>query len=302
MLYFFKHQEFLMLKKSFYVFIAVMFVCSFPVAAAKPLNLTQSKELFAGQYKRIYDICLTTEGDICFAGDRKVVIADKEGNEKRSIDLPEWPRRIDIDSEGNVYVICEKDNGLCFIKYDKEGKELTKFDITGPSRVSGFAAIGNELFISDGSKKAKGIYVYTMDGKQKTRIDDPDIQTCCSLLDISGGPDNRIYIANIGAYNILSCDTKGKKKSKWGKYKADFGGCCNPTNVSVCANTNIVVAEKELHRIKIFTKKGKLLATSEKGVLPKGCTDIPICGDKDMNVYVVDTQTISIKIFSASKK
>lgn len=290
-----------MFRKSFYTACAAIFICSFS-ASAKPLSLAQSKEFFAGQYKRIYDICLTSEGNICFAGDKKIVIADKEGKEKNAIELQDWPRRIDVDSSGNVYVICQKDSVLYFVKYDKDGKEQAKFDISGPSNVSGFAVIGEEIFVADGSRKAKGIYVYGMDGKQKSKMDDPDIQTCCGLLDISGGPDNRLYIANIGAYSVLSMDTKGKKKSKWGKYNVDFGGCCNPTNVSVCANTNIAVAEKELHRIKVFTKKGKLLASSEKGVLPKGCSDIPICADKDMNVYVVDTQTISIKVFSPSKK
>lgn len=290
-----------MLKKSLFVFISAMLAFSFQ-AVAKPLDLAQSKELFAGQYKRIYDICLTQEGDICFAGDQKIVIADKEGKEKNSITLTDWPMRIDVDSAGNLYAICYKNGALYFIKYDKEGKELTKFDITGPARVSGFAVIGEEIFVADGARKNRGIYVYGMDGKQKAKIDDPDIQTCCSLLDISAGPDNRLYIANIGAYNVLSCDPRGKKKAKWGKYGVDFGGCCNPTNVSVCANSNLAVAEKELHRIKIFTKKGKLLATTAKGVLPKGCSDIPICADKDMNVYVVDTQSVSIKVFSPIKK
>ena len=290
-----------MLKKIFILLFAAVFFLSYD-AAAKPLKLTQTKELFAGQFKRIYDICLTPEGDICFAADRKIIIADNEGKEKKSIDLPDYPRRIDVDSTGNIFVICEKDSGLYLLKYDKDGKEQTKWDITGPSRVSGFAVTGDELFISDGSKNTRGIYVYSADGKQKTKIDNSDIQTCCSLLDISAGPDNRIYVANIGAYNVLSCDAKGKKISKWGKYGSDFGGCCNPTNISVCDNSNILGAEKELHRIKIFTKKGKLLATSEKGILPKGCTDIPICANKNMNAYVVDTQSISIKIFSASKK
>ena len=76
----------------------------------------------------------------------------------------------------------------------------------------------------------------------------------------------------------------GELTDKFGRFgmsdPADFGGCCNPTNITATADGLIAVSEKAPPRVKIFASDGKFLTQSADGVFDANTKNIDLAADE----------------------
>lgn len=122
-------------------------------------------------------------------------------------------------------------------------------------------------------------------------------------LDMVLGDPGKIWIVNPGKHRIENYDYQGNLLSFWGEpsFRVEgFCGCCNPSHLSMLSNGNFVTSEKNLLRIKIYTKEGKFLGVVAGVESFAGNTqpsDIAV-NSKDQ-IFVLDARHKKIRIFQS---
>ncbi len=78
---------------------------------------------------------------------------------------------------------------------------------------------------------------------------------------------------------------------------ADFGGCCNPTNITATAGGLIVVSEKAPPRVKVYTGDGQFVSQSSAAVFAANTKNIDLAADQHGQVYATDPVRCTIEVF-----
>ncbi len=74
---------------------------------------------------------------------------------------------------------------------------------------------------------------------------------------------------------------------------AGFGGCCNPTNISV-AHGRVFVTEKADPRVKVYEMDGRLGEVIAATGFDLNCKNMDIAVDSTGRVYVADTARLHV--------
>ncbi len=118
-------------------------------------------------------------------------------------------------------------------------------------------------------------------------------------LGLGVGPDDTIYVADIGLKKVVALDSEGKIRAVYGKE----GELENPTDAAVSADgARLYVADSKAHRIVVFdVKTGQTVKTFGKRGGAEGEFAFPsaLAIDRDGNLLVVDQINTRIQVFSA---
>jgi hypothetical protein len=112
---------------------------------------------------------------------------------------------------------------------------------------------------------------------------------CCGQCDVQCLGD-KLYVADNTKHRVTVYDLNGKKLEQYGKKGRDgdgenFGGCCNPMNVSFTSTGQILTAESEGY-IKCFSATGEFEALLGRSLLEAGCKHVALNITKDSK-YIV---------------
>jgi hypothetical protein len=131
------------------------------------------------------------------------------------------------------------------------------------------------------------------------------LRGCCGQMDIQAH-DGKLWIPHNARHTVESHDRDGKELSKFGKAgkvkAADFGGCCEPKNLRVLPNGDILVAESGPPTcIKRFTADGKFKEVVAVVANAKGdCVRVTVEVSPDGHqCYMLDTTRDAIRVFAA---
>ena len=83
-----------------------------------------------------------------------------------------------------------------------------------------------------------------------------------------------------------------------GRNPEGFPGCCNPTNLAVTRQGHIVVTEKAVARVKVYTADGGLLAVFGGDDLDRNGKNLDVAVDAQERVYVADPVRLQICVFA----
>jgi len=131
------------------------------------------------------------------------------------------------------------------------------------------------------------------------------LRGCCGQMDIQAH-DNKLWIPHNARHCVECRDREGKEVSKFGtsgKVKPkDFGGCCEPKNLRILSNGDILAAESGPPTcIKRFSADGKFkevvaLAGNSKGDCVRVSVEMSADGKR---YYMLDTTRDVIRVFQA---
>jgi hypothetical protein len=131
------------------------------------------------------------------------------------------------------------------------------------------------------------------------------LRGCCGQMDIQSH-DTALWIPHNARHAVESHDRDGKELSKFGtegRVKAsDFGGCCEPKNLRVLSNGDILAAESGPPTcIKRFSATGKFKEVVALVDNPSGnCVRVTVEISPDgKQFYLLDTTRDAIRIFAA---
>ena len=262
----------------------------------------------AEEFHGITSIALDTNGSIYIGGAFGVKVLAPDQTLVREWKTPQAVTALAVDGNGNVYAAyaarVEKfgPGGKSLLVWGRGGCDGDRFGL-----VSGIAVAPGNVFIADSG--ARVVYRFSTDGRPLNEIGgkegDPEGKGLIApspFLDcaVSG---RALYVNNLGRRRVEKYDFGGKLLASWGKSgweDHEFPGCCNPTNIAVCPDGNIAVAEKGSPRVKIYTGDGKLVSIFGEGDFPKECKgiDLAVAGGR---IYAVDKVSSCVRVFPVNK-
>lgn len=108
-------------------------------------------------------------------------------------------------------------------------------------------------------------------------------------------------VAHPQKHRVERYDLHGRLVDKFGRFgmtaPGDFGGCCNPTNVTALPGNLLALSEKAPPRVKIYTAQGAFLTESAEGVFDANTKNIDLAADRDGLLYASDPYRCTIEVF-----
>lgn len=261
--------------------------------AGKLLN-TLSLEIKPGA------ICVAKDGSIFAAGDGRVLKLDSAGKVLASAASPVANEPVVITKELEEML---KQSGRPL----KEEIELMRASLERRrADVTGLAVTERDVFMAVGAPDDFTYRVYRFDhALQNPKKVVEKLRGCCSQMDIQAH-DGNLWIPHNARHAVESRDREGKQLSKFGnagKVKAsDFGGCCEPKNMRVLPNGDILAAESGPPTcIKRFSSDGKFLGVVAVVPDSKGdCVRVTVALSPDgKRYYMLDTTRDAIRVFGS---
>jgi sugar lactone lactonase YvrE len=111
-----------------------------------------------------------------------------------------------------------------------------------------------------------------------------------------------IHAAHSGKHRVERYDLDGKLLGQFGRFDgtdpAGFPGCCNPTNLALTAEGQVVVTEKAPPRVKVYDADGKLRAHFGEQDFDANCRNMDVAVDTRGRVYVIDTVRLQVVVYN----
>jgi hypothetical protein len=249
-------------------------------------------------------ICVAKDGSIFVAGDGRVLKLDATGKVLTSADSPvaNEPVIINKDTEEMVKQMAAQN-------HRPFQEELTRMKTNLEQRraeVTGLAVTDQDLFMAVPATSDFSFRVYRLDhALQNPKLVVEKLRGCCGQMDIQSH-DGKLWIPHNARHAVETRDRDGKEVAKFGtagRVKAcDFGGCCEPKNLRVLPNGDILAAESGPPTcIKRFSASGQFkevvaLVNNSKG----DCVRVTVEMSPDgRRYYMLDTTRDAIRVFGA---
>ncbi len=246
-------------------------------------------------------IGVDTAGLIYAVGDNGVKVFDSEGTLRHRWRTTKPGYCVAIDEDATVYV-------------GEEG-QIESFDLTGQrpttwrgeGRFGRITAIGLfKQFLLAGDAVQRCVHRNDKSGKFLNDIGKNNRTRGFLIpnghLDFSIDAEGTVHAANPGKHRVERYSLAGELLGHFGRFgardPADFGGCCNPTNVALRPNGEVVVTEKAAARMKVYDGSGTLISVVGPEAFDQNCKNMDVATDSRGRIYVVDTVALRIQVFA----
>jgi sugar lactone lactonase YvrE len=173
--------------------------------------------------------------------------------------------------------------------------------------VTGVAAAGDDVFICCSAAQGYGSDVWRTDrdfNNPKKIVQ--GLRGCCGQMDIQarGG---ELYVAENGRKQVARYDRDGKEVVRWGKSDRSgvegFGSCCNPMNIRLDKDGQVLTSESNLGRIKRFSPDGRFLGIIGTVEIVPGCKHVAVAASDDgRRMYLLDITRSHVVVLDAKEE
>jgi hypothetical protein len=250
-------------------------------------------------------VCVAKDGSIFVAGDGKLLKLDAEGKVLASAVSPVASEPVVMTKETEEMV---KQMATQMKKpYKDQLAEMQASLEKRRAEVTGLAVTEQDVFMAVPAPSDFTFRVYRFNTAALTepKLVVEKLRGCCGQMDIQSH-DGNLWIPHNARHQVESHDRDGKQLTKFGTEgrvkAADFGGCCEPKNLRVLANGDILAAESGPPTcIKRFSANGKFqgviaLVNNSKGDCVRVTVEVSQDGSR---YYMLDTTRDAIRIFAA---
>jgi len=248
-------------------------------------------------------ICVAKDGSIFVAGDGRVLKLDGAGKVLASADSPVAKEVVTISKETEEMVkqMATQEHRPMADVLAQMRKDLEQ----RRSQVTGLAVTDQDLFMAAPSATDFTFRVYRFDHElQNPKLVVEKLRGCCGQMDVQAH-DGKLWIPHNARHSVEKLDRDGKQLAKFGKagrVKAtDFGGCCEPKNLRILDNGDILAAESGPPTcIKRFSASGEFkevvaVVTSANGDCVRVTVEVSPDGHR---YYMLDTTRDAIRVFA----
>ena len=194
---------------------------------------------------------------------------------------------VDVDDDDNVYVLNRGEHSM--VIFDREGNYLRTWEgVTLPSG-HGLHIEGEEAYVAD--YKEHTVSKYTLNGKLLRTWGTPGVpgedgKPFNRPTDVDVASTGEIYISD-GYANarVHKYAPEGELLFSWGDHGTGPGEFDICHDVCIAADGRVFIADRQNHRIQIFTPRGEYI--TEWGGFKQPCS---VTIDKEGYVYVSELQ------------
>jgi len=266
------------------------------------LTYNQIRNLPTG-FNRPMDVAWATE-KLYIAGDDSVIVMDPDtGQAIQKLKVPQHPTSICVN---DIFVAVTSRTAVFVMRLNEtEFKKIAEFP-SATNNLVDITANLEEIFAADSYSGT--VYKLNLDGAIKGIIHPKGGNrkfnvTRTGDFDVILGARGMLWISDPGRGLVMAFNTSGvnSQSLNWGKYGnrlANFSGTYNPIHIAMLPNTNIVTAELDPPRIKVYSDTGMLQAVvaSEKE-LSKYIRRLNLTTDAMGHIYSLDDSSKTIRIF-----
>jgi hypothetical protein len=243
-------------------------------------------------------IAVSRDGSIFVAGDGRLLKLDAAGKMLASAPSPVANEPVSIGKDVEEMIKQSKRPFEEEMGRMKASLEKRRADVTG------LAVTEEDVFMAVGSPNDFSYRVYRLDhALENPKLVVEKLRGCCGQMDIQAHA-GKLWIAHNSRHQVESRDRDGKEISKFGKagkLKAtEFGSCCEPKNLRVLANGDILAAESEPNPcIKRFSASGEFLGVVAVFKVEKPeCVRVTVEASPDgSRFYLLDVKRDAIVVF-----
>jgi hypothetical protein len=249
-------------------------------------------------------IGVANDGSIFVAGDGRVLKLDAVGKVLASAESPVAKMTVTINPETEEMV---KQMASQSKRPFEEELALMKTNLERRrADVTGLAVTEQDVFVAVPAPSDFSYRVYRFSqALEEPKLVVEKLRGCCGQMDIQAH-EGKLWIPHNARHTVESLDREGKELSKFGKAgrvkAADFGGCCEPKNLRVLPNGDILAAESGPPTcIKRFSPSGKFQQVVAVVKDAKGdCVRVTVEMSPDgRRYYLLDTTRDAIRVFAA---
>lgn len=247
---------------------------------------------------RLAGIAVDAENCVLAVGDREVKCFTPEGRFDVSFPIPDAGWSVAADGESIWVGLQGRIN-----HYDRKGKLLNSIeDSNRLGLITAIVAKGNTLITADATHRTIHLY---HDGMWQREIgrdaNTRGFMIPNGILDLSlEGDRDTFLVAHSQKHRVERYRLTGELVDKFGRFgaenPADFGGCCNPTNVTALSAGFIAVSEKAPPLLKVYTAGGKFVSQMV-GVFDLNSKNIDLAADRRGRLYATDSVRCTIEVF-----
>ncbi len=270
--------------------------------AAKANQQATHKELPAiklkgkERFKQLRALCRSTDGSLVATDveKRAIRIISPDGKLVAAWKSSVTPEAVAVLPDGSVLVA----GGGKLAKLDKAGEPVKEIKLSGES-VSALATSDKDVFASIWADTGFIIVRLNHELDEQKKIAD-SLRGCCGTLDLATYQGD-VYVAENARKQVVRYDRDGKVVAKWGASDNDkiegFAGCCNPMNLCIAPNGDVLTAESGPDRVKRYSGDGRYLGLVGWFAGGKSCSCVDIAMSADgQRVYVGDSTNNTIRI------
>lgn len=249
-------------------------------------------------------IALDGAGRVYAVGDSAVKVFDATGEPVRKWATGLPGECVAVDADGRVWVGEREQVEI----YDSRGDRAGTW--RDPGRLGLVTAIGfgrGDVFLADASARCvrrhdrNGRFLNDIgDRHRKGGFDIPN-----GVLDLAIDREGLVHVTNPGMHRVERYSADGTQLGRFGRFDgrdpAGFPGCCNPTNLTLDGEGQVIVSEKARPRVKVYSPAGELVTVVADDVFDPNAKNMDLAVDAAGRIYVADTATLQICVFELAE-
>jgi hypothetical protein len=248
-------------------------------------------------------IAIGAEDQIFALGDDEVRIFGPDGKMIRNWKAPAGALCLAVEAKDRIYFGLPGRVEFYTASGTREGGFAAVED-NRPARITAIRISGQEILIADAESRL--IRRYSREGRHLGAIGAHGKTRGFMLpnrsLDIDVDAKGVIRATDPGRHRVASWEADGLPGGHFGKFgltnPEDFVGCCNPVNLAIAPDGNIVTAEKVAARVKVYSPDGRLLALIGPENFDPKCVHFHLAVDSRGRIFVADPVRLEVKVFS----
>lgn len=247
-------------------------------------------------------VAVAPDDTIYVGGSGKVLKLDPAGKVLAGVPTPVADAEVSISSE--LEEMIKQSARQTGNSFETERTQMRATLQRRRADVTGLAVTERDVFVAVPAPNdfTYRVYRFTRDLTEPKLIVEK-LRGCCGQMDIQTHEDH-LWIAHNARHSVECRDRDGqllRKFGKAGRVKAgDFGGCCEPKNLRVLANGEILAAESGPPTcIKRFSAEGRFLEVLASDEGPGDCVRVTVAPSPDgTRYYLLDTTRDAIRVFA----
>ncbi len=252
-------------------------------------------------------IALARDNRLYAVGDATLRLFDADGMPIRDVALPGEPRCVAVGPQGEAYIGMD---GRVAV-WTPDGDRISFWPDFGPrARLVSLVWHDDEVFVADAGNRT--VARHAPDGTFRATLARPagldehgesvGLIVPSPHLDIAMAPDGLLRVVNPGRQRIEAVTMDGKTEWMWGRASfgiEGFSGCCNPTDIAILANGDIVTAEKGLPRVKVHRSlTGELVGVvAGPEAFDEKTAGMDLAVDSQDRIFVLDPMRGHVRIY-----
>ena len=232
---------------------------------------------------------------IYVGGAGTVIVMDGSGSELSRFTVDGDVRSLAVDAEANIFAGV----GNHIEIFDASGRRTATWDAAASNTLPVSIVLrGEDVLVGDARKGQ--ILSYDRSGTEQGTISGL-VLFSSPALGMAVDSEQKLWVVNPGARELRRYDKDGTIVEKWNRPGRDidgFSGCCNPVDIAMRADGNIVASEKSIVRVKVVTPTGELVGVvAGPRSFDQDIMDLEIEVDSQDRVLVLDPIKKTVRIF-----